>query len=367
MSELGRIASHASVLVVALASVSGCDDSPPPICSGSPFECPQESAQWPMRTTAPPVYRSDKDTVTDGVTGLMWQRKAPEDMFRWTKAQSYCEELSLGGHSDWRLPSRLELVTLVEYERVASATDPESVPANLRGQLGTAAAAAIDTAAFPDTSPAEFWSTSHFSGSDGDVAWTVDFRTGELFAQPLELMVPRARCVRSARQASSNGATGARFSIGTNTATERATGLVWQRELGSLPSSGGSDSSSRKTIEDAQTYCAELTLDGMTGFRLPHVKELLTLAAGTVEGLAMDPAVFKAPKYYWSGSVLTSTRAGSLSVRGAMTPAYFAVDFKEGGRITSRVLTDIRCVRDKAGPASPAGPPDSPLPPDSQP
>ncbi len=50
-------------------------------------------------------------TVTDNGTGLMWQ-KATAGPMKWEAAMSYSSSLSLGGHSDWWLPSSDELVKL---------------------------------------------------------------------------------------------------------------------------------------------------------------------------------------------------------------------------------------------------------------
>ena len=47
-------------------------------------------------------------TVTDNVTGLMWQ-KANAGPMNWDDAMSYASGLSLGGHSGWWLPNRDEL------------------------------------------------------------------------------------------------------------------------------------------------------------------------------------------------------------------------------------------------------------------
>jgi hypothetical protein len=77
-------------------------------------------------------------TVKDNVTGLVWQqildyRKTPEWLAKaeawnnhpssdttiqspalsWQQAFSYCQGLVLGGHDDWRMPTRIELVSLM--------------------------------------------------------------------------------------------------------------------------------------------------------------------------------------------------------------------------------------------------------------
>lgn len=54
-------------------------------------------------------------TVTDSSTGLMWQ-KTPECYTGWSFALVYVRELSLGGHSDWRLPRIEELEYLYKSQ-----------------------------------------------------------------------------------------------------------------------------------------------------------------------------------------------------------------------------------------------------------
>jgi hypothetical protein len=52
-------------------------------------------------------------TWTDQTKGLTWQVASPADYYGWEEAKSYCDSLSLGGHSDWRLPTIGELRTLI--------------------------------------------------------------------------------------------------------------------------------------------------------------------------------------------------------------------------------------------------------------
>jgi hypothetical protein len=53
-------------------------------------------------------------TVTDTGTGLMWQQGI-SGVYIWQEALSYCENLSLAGYDDWRLPNIHELQSLVDY------------------------------------------------------------------------------------------------------------------------------------------------------------------------------------------------------------------------------------------------------------
>jgi hypothetical protein len=56
------------------------------------------------------------DTWIDPQTQLEWQMESPGEM-TWEEAQRYAENLSLGGRADWRLPSVLELETLLDRSR----------------------------------------------------------------------------------------------------------------------------------------------------------------------------------------------------------------------------------------------------------
>lgn len=60
-----------------------------------------------------PAYTIKNEVVIDNKTGLMWQRTRADDTMNHNDAIEYCKDLSLGGYSDWRLPSISELKTLI--------------------------------------------------------------------------------------------------------------------------------------------------------------------------------------------------------------------------------------------------------------
>jgi len=92
--------------------------------------------------------------VTDNNTGLQWQDNVNTSK-NWTDAIDYCETLSLGGHTDWRLPNFNELYYIADRSK----RDP-----------------AMDSA-FQNVVSSYYWSSTTVVGSEGD-AWNVDFYDG---------------------------------------------------------------------------------------------------------------------------------------------------------------------------------------------
>ena len=62
------------------------------------------------------------EVVTDPVTGLVWQK---DYVFKgdWKQALNYCESLVYAGYSDWRLPNRNEILSLIDYGKYNPASD----------------------------------------------------------------------------------------------------------------------------------------------------------------------------------------------------------------------------------------------------
>ena len=63
--------------------------------------------------------------VTDSTTGLMWQDNEVGTLINWQGAIDRCEALTLGTHSDWRLPNINELTSLVDDTRYDPAISSE--------------------------------------------------------------------------------------------------------------------------------------------------------------------------------------------------------------------------------------------------
>ena len=98
-------------------------------------------------------------TVTDIGSGLMWQKATAPGTYTWQQALSYCENLSLAGYSDWRLPNYNELWSLVDNSRHSPAIDPLLAPYTVSDFYWSSTSDTI-----PPPNP--------------DAAWFVDFDLG---------------------------------------------------------------------------------------------------------------------------------------------------------------------------------------------
>lgn len=97
--------------------------------TGSAVDCPAEDqpfyGQDAQYSVNPSSYTQNGDgTVSDNVTGLMWQQSADtdgsgeidaSDKLSYEAANTYCENLSLAGHDDWRLPDIKTLYSLIDF------------------------------------------------------------------------------------------------------------------------------------------------------------------------------------------------------------------------------------------------------------
>lgn len=65
---------------------------------------------------------NNNGTISDEATGLMWQQQDSNKGMDWESALNYCENLSLAGYTDWRLPTAKELHSIVDYSRSPDTT-----------------------------------------------------------------------------------------------------------------------------------------------------------------------------------------------------------------------------------------------------
>jgi len=100
------------------------------------------------------------DCVTDNLTGLMWVKAQSVTLFLWVDALTDANNLTLCGHSDWRLPNRKELRSLINHS------------------VGNSAAW-LNTQGFSNVQPIGYWSSSSDAGG-ASRAWMVNMQDGSV-------------------------------------------------------------------------------------------------------------------------------------------------------------------------------------------
>ncbi len=202
----------------------------------------------------PPSFTDNVNgTITDNVTSLMWQKRDDATVRDWATAGTYCADLSLSGYSDWRVPTKKELMSIENFGTIP----------------------AIDTTYFPETQSSRYWSSTTVP-TYTDQAWIVSFDSGKVI-YGFKTASYYARCVRGAPAVQSF------TDNGNGTTTDNVTGLMWQKDLGNFFGNW----------EEAISYCEGLTLAGLK-WRLPNVRELESIADETRPFPAVDATYFTA-------------------------------------------------------------------------
>lgn len=157
------------------------EDDKTPVVSEEP-PSPYAWANWPMPNPSslnglpnPQTFGvRSAGVVFDSATKLEWQQSADKKARTRDEAEEYCASLSLGG-GNFRLPARIELLSIVDFTQANPAFDPK---------------------AFPGAEPGRYWSASRYAGG-ADRGWLVNFEfgTGLVFIETADKPF-FVRCVR---------------------------------------------------------------------------------------------------------------------------------------------------------------------------
>ncbi len=262
----------------------------------------------------------NQDIVRDNITRLQWQDNivVTYDEYssyvgddNWTKANNYCEALSLHDYDDWRLPNNEELLTLVNYGKFDLAVD------NIFNNFG---------AITEHPNSYGYWSSVELSG-DNRYAWVIGFNDGELHYSGKASQF-NAKCIRG-------NLTPNQFRRDTNIVYDTSTNLKWQDNI----------KVKVDTFAGAIDYCDNLELGNETNWRLPNINELLTITDFSDETYNIDEIFEQISSWYY----YTSTRSATDS-----TEPWFVL-FNNGGGTYQIVEGDyyVRCVSDDNPPAHP--------------
>lgn len=256
-----------------------------------------------------PAYRDNGDgTVSDLITGLMWQKGSLANV-AWGDAPGAAAKATTGGHADWRVPTIKELYSLMNFQGTTG---------HARGffEAPSDAKPFIDTRFFDFEYPtsgstgrsqpryidAQYISSAAYTGRTmhgNPTFFGVNFADGRIKGYPQRGRADGAgwylRLVRGNPQYGRNDFA----DNGDGTVTDRATGLVWMRVDSGDPTLRGALGRTRyrdgrMDWPEALRFCEGLSFVGKADWRLPDAKELQSLLDYTrspqaTRSAAIDP------------------------------------------------------------------------------
>lgn len=189
-------------------------------------------------------------------TGLMWEVKSTDtaapnyvgNTYTWSEAQtdyvSHLNKIRFGGRSDWRIPNKDELRSIMDYGR----TEP-----------------AVDTNYFPTLDCDLYWTAMTYQ-MQPVFGWCIFSGLGSATAIS-KTSKRKVMAVCGGYEPLFGVMSEERFTDnGDGTVTDKVTGLMWQQ-----------GDNERMNFYDALQACKRMTLGGYTDWRLPNIKELNTI------------------------------------------------------------------------------------------
>ncbi len=299
-----------------------------------------------------PAYQDNGDgTVTDLVTGLMWQ-KSPDlnvdglinvtDKMSYDEAMAAADTFSLAGYDDWRLPSIKEMYSLIVF----SGIDPSGYEGNNTDDL----VPFIDTDyfdfAYGDTEAgeriidAQMASSTLYVGTtmNGDeTMFGVNFADGRIKGYGTGPMPGQQEdkqfYVMYVRGNSDYGVNNFQDN-GNGTITDNSSGLMWMQD----------DDGEGMFWEDALSHAENFEFAGHSDWRLPNAKELQSIvdysrAPSVTNSAAIDPLFYCSVitdeggednyPFYWTGTTHANWTANNSGAWGAYVCFGTAYGFME--------------------------------------
>ncbi|MHC5083246.1 MAG: Lcl C-terminal domain-containing protein [Planctomycetota bacterium] len=293
-----------------------------------------------------PAYKDNGDgTISDLNTGLMWTQN-PFGKVTYAKAVAGASKCSVGGYTDWRLPTIKELYSLILF----SGTDPDPMSTNtsqlkpfidqryFKFQYGnTQAGERIIDSQFATST---IYKSTTMSGNK--TMFGVNFADGRIKGYPMKS--PRGEKTFYVLYVRENPGYGKNQFVdnGDGTITDKATGLTWMKADSGKPMNWG----------QALKYAENLDYAGHSDWRLPNAKELHSIVDYTrcpdvTDSAAIDPIFDVTPikneggqkdyAHYWTGTSHISARGSS----GVYIAFGRGLGFMENHRTGQKTLMDV--------------------------
>lgn len=289
----------------------------------------REAADYSVDTTV-----ASEPVVRDSLTGLAWRRCSAGQSWdgagctgtatsrSWTQAQEACQG-EYGGMSSWRVPTLLELQTLVD-----------------RGLAHPTVT--IEPTAFPGTYPGRYWSASAVSGSSQRARFAISFYNGA--TSTATALEPQSEGVKASVRCVLDEGTSAppeRFETSGEVVRDAWTMLEWRLCPSATPWEG--ETCGEQILALTQSEAADACETLGEGWRLPTANELLSV----VDVCRREPAL---QEPFVDDTRNTSDRGPAWSSTlypATDTERSYAVDISTGQAVLLKreTLAAARCVR----------------------
>jgi hypothetical protein len=271
--------------------------------------------------------------VRDNISCLVWEKANPATQGTWQQSVDRCAALassSYAGFSDWRMPTRMEMASITDVT------------------LGSKGFPTIFTVSSGYYNTGSWWYETITGQNPSGFAWAYGTNGFTSNAVVMTNTNNVARCVRG------NGAGEAADVLAKEPAnhytltgaseaaevTDNFTGLTWQQGF----------SPALMAWADAPAYCAGLTLNGHTGFRVPTLNELASTVNEAKVGGAINTTAFpgnpvgcKDPKYwFWAAE---ASKVGGTGWGLSYCDGFTGPNAGVSGAWNYFPTANVRCVR----------------------
>ncbi|OON95821.1 MAG: hypothetical protein ATN32_01110, partial [Candidatus Epulonipiscium fishelsonii] len=279
----------------------------------------------------PPSYTNNNDgTITDNITGLMWQQDPGEKM-TWPEAVENLKKINeegFLGYSDWRIPSIKELYSLVDFSGFTRKSSSTSVPyidtnyfvfnyGDYAGEPRFIDSQILSSTIYNSTTMANNTTVFGYNFADGRIkGYEIDKKFYCYYVRE-------------------NTSYGQNLFIdnGDETITDEATNLMWTKNDSGFYKAGTLKDGTLNW-EEALNWVQEMNAQNFLGYsdwRLPNIKELHSIVDYTKSPKTITPAISEdftcTPiinafnqddfGYYWSSTTHDDTAASPVEYNAA--------------------------------------------------
>ncbi len=235
-------------------------------------------------------------TISDRITGLMWEKAHHDRRIGFYAARRACRNLKLGGKADWRMPTITELFSIADF---SGSIPSRRFYVHKAFDMRVPNQGILANDRFPThhvNMMGQTWSRTIYKGLHWDrpgveAAFFFNFLDGRIKQAPTH--GPQGlfyRCVRG-----KEWGWNVFKSNGNGTVSDAASGLMWQK----------ADDGRTRNWKQALNYCENLKLAGRSDWRLPNVKELQHIVDYRRKAPAIDKRYFKVNSrkgWFWSST-----------------------------------------------------------------